>query len=135
MLSKYVLSWFIFSFFRILVLFLTSADHYHEAQNVLYPYALALRPCRVRAESILNLNIISTMLLVCGDVGEELDILERLFLDFNGYRRRGNDVWSEIANVPPCSGISPVKHQRRLKVYIRLYCLGSSNQETPDCNE
>ena len=51
---------------------------------MIFAYALTLRPCRVRAEAILNLS--------------EID---RPFPDFNGHRRRGNEVWSDIVNVPP----------------------------------
>lgn len=79
-----------------------TADHqYFEEQNMLYAYALSLRSCRVRAEGILDCSLLSTMLLVCGDLGEELDVLERLFPDFRGHRRRGNDVCSDLLNIPP----------------------------------
>ena len=75
---------------------------------MIFAYALTLRPCRVRAEAILNLSEI-----------------KRLFPDFNGHRRRGKEVWSDIVNVPPLFwhltvGETPV---RPLKDYIRLIAL------------
>ena len=85
--------------FGILLFAVSNSDD--NAHEIVHAMLLSFKPRYSRLQAILNVSLLYTILFVSQNVGEEVNILERLFPNFYGHRRSGYDVWSEMVVIPP----------------------------------
>ena len=94
MLSKYVFNSFIWSVLKILMLFVITDDLSDCTEvKIICTYASTLRSCRVRAQAILNYSLLSTMLLVCGDVRKNAPWWEKTYTTVQHQCLFANELW------------------------------------------